>query len=439
MQSDRILTRDFVLVTFTSLFCILNYFFLLIIIVDFAETLGGSPFMGGLAAGVYVISGMASRIFFGKYIEMVGRKRMLLIGLASAVAVSFLYPFASSMALLIAVRLVHGVTYGISSTCSNDIVAKLVPPKRRGEAMGYYFLNATAAMAIGPLIGMVLADSDSFTLVFNLGTLMYISALLCALFIRVPEEDLTREQRSEAKGFGTRSVLQLSAVPLALTSMVFYLSYSGVLSFISSYTEGTPMEGPATFFFLSVAAGTLISRFYTGRLYDSRGPNVVLIPAMTLFIIGLAVYAVTSNPYAFLCSGFLIGYRISNVFAICQTIVIAAAPPHRYGVTTATFNSINDLGSGLGPSIMGILVIALGYSEMYLVCVLIAIGSLALYWFAHGRAVHAGAARNLYYKEGIGDGHGDLPRREDLRHRDHRFQGREPHAHHPPDEGARGR
>lgn len=385
MSGNRILTRDFVLVTVSSLFCILNYFFLLIVIVDFSSTLGGSPFLGGLAAGVYVISGMVSRLLFGKYIELHGRKKMFVIGLCIALAVSCLYPFISSMAMLIAVRLAHGVAYGIASTCSNDIVAKILPHERRGEGMGYYFLSATVAMAIGPFLGMTFGETGDFTLIFILGSLMYLLALVCAVFIRVPEEDLTEDQKASARGFGRDSMIQATAVPLAITSMVFYLSYSGVLSFISSYTEGTDLAGPATFFFLTVAGGTLISRFYSGRLYDSKGPNIVLLPAMVLFIIGMAVFATTRNPYAFLGSGFLIGYGVSNVFSICQTIVISNSPPHRYGVTTATFNSINDLGSGLGPSIMGIVISIAGFNEMYGMCVVIAIVSLCLYWCVHGR------------------------------------------------------
>ena len=384
-MADSILSRGFVLVTLSALFINLNYFFLFIVIVDFSESLGASAFLGGIAAGIYVVGGLISRLFFGKYIELVGRKRMLICCLSIAIFIGCLYPFITSVAILIPIRFLHGMALALASSCNNDIVAKLIPEKRKGEGMGYYFLSSTIAMAVGPFVGMFFAGSESFNFVFILGVAMIILALLCGLFITVEEEELTDEQKREARGFRIGNMFQLDAIPLAITSMVFYFSYSGILSFISSFTEGGPLKDAAAFFFLFVAAGTLVSRFLSGRIFDRRGANIVIIPAMLLFILGLYVYSTTSEPWLFLLSGLPIGYGISNVYAICQTIVLRRSPQHHYGVTTSTFNALNDIGNGLGPTVMGLLITTIGFGDMYAVSIGIAFLSLAIYWMVHGR------------------------------------------------------
>ena len=125
MQRERLFTKDFMLDTVISLCCSLNYFTLLINITGFAmSTFGASSTEAGLAAGIYVIGGLISRVTLGKYVEMVGRKRMLMLGLTIALVMSVTYFFVSSMAMLYVIRFLHGTAYGISSTCTGACGSK---------------------------------------------------------------------------------------------------------------------------------------------------------------------------------------------------------------------------------------------------------------------------------------------------------------------------
>ena len=337
MAGERIFTRDFILDMFLTLFCSLNYFALLINIVDFSDDVfHATSAESGFAVGIYVIGGLLARLFIGKYVELVGRKRMLIIGVVFAVLMSAAYFAVSSIEMLYVVRFLHGMSYGISSTCTGDIVSKLVPPSRRGEGLGYYGLAFTASSAIGPLLGMKLGATGNWDLVFGVGVMLYVFALVCAVVIHVPEEELTEEQVKQARSFDVKNLLQVSALPLAITSMVFYFSYSGVLSFMSSYSAEIDLVEAATYFFVIFSVATLISRLTTGRIYDSKGANIVMIPAFVSFFGGMVVFSQTSNPYIFLGSAFFMGYGVSIVFSICQAIVVAESPAHRYGVTTST-------------------------------------------------------------------------------------------------------
>ena len=386
MQRERLFTKDFVLDTAISLCCSLNYFTLLINITGYAMlTFGATSTEAGLAAGIYVIGGLISRVTLGKYVEMVGRKKMLILGLSIALIMSVTYFFVSSMAVLYIVRFLHGTAYGISSTCTNDIIARILPQSRRGEGLGYFLLSVTIATAIGPFLGMGFGQDGNYTAVFTVGLIMYSVALVLALFLKVPEETLTEEQKAEARSFDLKHMFQFSAVPLAITCMVFYFAYSGVLSFISSYAEAIDLVEAAMYFYLAVAVGTLISRLTTGKIYDSRGPNIVMFPAYIAFFVGMVAFSQATSAVVLLCAGFVIGYGVSIVYTINQAIVVSKSPARRYGVTTSTFAAIVDLGSGLGPSVMGMILAFAGYREMYLICAFISLISLVMYWFIHGR------------------------------------------------------
>ena len=385
MQRERLFTKDFVLDTAISLCCSLNYFTLLINITGYAMlTFEATSTEAGLAAGIYVIGGLISRVTLGKYVEMVGRKKMLILGLSIALIMSVTYFFVSSMAVLYIVRFLHGTAYGISSTCTNDIIARILPQSRRGEGLGYFLLSVTIATAIGPFLGMGFGQDGNYTAVFTVGLIMYSVALVLALFLKVPEETLTEEQKAEARSFDLKHLFQFSAVPLAITCMVFYFAYSGVLSFISSYAEAIDLVEAAMYFYLAVAVGTLISRLTTGKIYDSRGPNIVMFPAYIAFFVGMVAFSQATSAVVLLCAGFVIGYGVSIVYTINQAIVVSKSPARRYGVTTSTFAAIVDLGSGLGPSIMGMILAFAGYREMYLICAFISLISLVMYWFIHG-------------------------------------------------------
>ncbi len=380
MSQNRIFSRDFILDAAISLFCSLNYFALLINIVGFStETFGATAAEAGLAAGVYVIGGLLARIFIGKYVELVGRKRMLIAGVSFALIMSIAYFWVSSLIMLYAVRLLHGLAYGVTSTCTNDIVSKLLPRERRGEGMGYFLLSVTFASAIGPLLGMELGATGDYGLVFSVGVVMYTLALICALLIHVKDEELTEQQISDAKSFRPENLIQKAAIPLAAICMVFYFAYSGVLSFIDSFSQETGMVTAATFFFVLISAGTLISRLTTGKIFDRKGPDVVMFPGYIAFIVGMLVYANTRSDILFLASGFVIGYGISIIYSVCQTMVINNTPPHRYGVTTSTFSAIVDLGSGMGPMILGVILPLTGFVGMYIMCAMIGVVSLLMY------------------------------------------------------------
>ena len=64
-----------------------------------------------------------------------------MIGTAICLLAMGSYLFASTIFLLLAVRILHGAGFGITTTTYGTVVSDLIPSARRGEGMGYFGLS----------------------------------------------------------------------------------------------------------------------------------------------------------------------------------------------------------------------------------------------------------------------------------------------------------
>lgn len=386
-EEPKIISRNYLLCMGMSFCAGLNFFILVVSVAGFALTqFHVSESEAGLAVGIYVIGGLIGRFAFGKYIELVGRKRMLLIVIVFAILMSIMYNGAYTFTELCVIRFFHGVSYGLASSCITAIVSKALPPQRRGEGMGYYYLSTTLAMCIGPLLGLYFSGKENYEFIFSVGVILYTAALILAAFIIPEEEELTDEQIDMAKSFNLKNMLELSVIPLALSAMLMFLSYSTVNSFMSSYTQEIGLRDTALFFYLTVALGSLVSRLL-GKYYDTYGANKLVIPGFASFIIGMFLFTTMTSAIQMYIAGVMVGFGYAMMITVGQTAVMSRVEPHRYGVTTSTFTSILDIGTGCGPMFLGFLIPMIGYRGMYFMGVIIAILALVLYWFVFGRTV----------------------------------------------------
>ncbi len=140
-----------------------NYYGLMVVVADYAmKTYDAPAATAGLAASIFVIGALIARLLSGRIMDRVGRKRLLMIGALFEVVFSALYLVGVGLWLLFALRLLHGIAYGMCSTAIGTIVTALVPDNRKGEGVGYYMLSVTLGAAIGPFLGMFLTQNAGF-------------------------------------------------------------------------------------------------------------------------------------------------------------------------------------------------------------------------------------------------------------------------------------
>jgi predicted MFS family arabinose efflux permease len=388
MNNPRLWTKDFALITLSNIFIALNLYLLIVSISPYAMAkFHSSPSQAGLATGIFMIGILIARLFTGKWIERIGRAKVLKTGLFLSLITSSLYFAVASIGNLLVVRLLHGAALGIASTGAATIAAYIIPRERRGEGLAYFMLGVTLATAIGPFIAMFLSRHGNFTMVFIACTISAALSLAIAFFVSVPEISLTTEQLDGTKGFTIRSFLEPKAIPVTIVCGVLYFCYSSVLSFLATYAKGIHLVDAASIFYVVYAAAVLASRPYAGRLFDSKGENTVMYPAIIIFVAGMFVLGQAHHGYTLLLSAALIGIGSSAVQSFSQAISIRVTAPHRIGLATSTFFVSMDFAIGIGPFIFGLFVPLIGYRGIYAGGGMVALACTLLYYLLHGSKV----------------------------------------------------
>lgn len=395
MNSQKLWTKDFILATLSGLFAAMVIYITMTTLAMYAVvSFQASASIAGLVASIFVLGGVIGRIFSGRYIERIGRRKLILSGCVLFFLVSLAYLLPVGIVPLLIIRLLHGATFGIIHNALSTVVVSLIPPNRRGEGIGFFSLNFTIATALGPFTGILVIQYFSYTMLFAVCALSAFMCLLLACFIKIERPVFTDKQIAHLNGkFTFKDIFERDALPLAFVIIFMSLCYTAVPAFLNSYTTELHLTYIAPLFFIVYGISILIFRPLAGKLLDKKGDNIVMIPSIAFFAASLFVLSFAHSKFLFLLAAVLMALGYGNILNMGQTIAVKSVDSHRVGTATSTYFVFSDAGMGLGPLIMGFIVTWKGFSYMFLVEAVIVTLAILLYYFVHGR--------NAYKKAGI--------------------------------------
>ncbi|PLS15615.1 MFS transporter [Bacillus sp. M6-12] len=356
--SDKIWTRDFILICVANFFIFLGFQMTLPTLPLFVEHLGGNDQLIGMIVGVFTFSALFIRPYAGRILETKGRGFVFLLGLGIFVISIGSYGFVASLVFLFGMRLVQGVGWGFSTTASGTIATDLIPPRRRGEGMGYYGLSGSLAMAFGPSLGLFLVDSISFTLFFSICAILGLIAFLLSARINYVKgiNPVAKAKRWD--------VYEKTALKPSILLFFITVTFGGIATFLPLYTDEKGISGIQWYFFL-YAMAVLLSRTFAGKLYDLKGHRFLFLPGAVLIFIAMLLLAWLPNSTILYIAAVLYGLGFGSLQPALQTWAIENAPLNRKGMANATFFSFFDLGVGVGAMFFGQIGHSLGYVSIY--------------------------------------------------------------------------
>ncbi|MDR2487593.1 MAG: MFS transporter [Clostridiales Family XIII bacterium] len=383
----RLWNKNFVIATVSNLFYAFVFFTLMATLAGYAtERYSVDEGIAGLTVSIFVVGSLVMRIFAGKYLEIVGRRRMMFLGGAMSMAAALCYFLPVGLGAFIAFRVLNGMAWGLICNVLNTLVVDYIPPHRRGEGIGFFTLSNILATAVGPLLGLLCVDHFGYRSQFWLIAAISFVPLVLLPFLKVRELELTQEERRAARAsFRLGDVFEPKAVPIALVAIVMTTCYSALPAFIRLYSDSLGFPWVAPLYFVAYAAVVLFSRPLSGRLLDRVGDNPVLYPAISFFGLGVFVISFATSPVFFFASAALQGVGYGALFSAFQAVAVNAAPPHRLGLAMSTYYVFADAGMGIGPFVWGAVVHRIGYAHNYLAETCVIFFGLFLYWLLHGR------------------------------------------------------
>ncbi|MFB5282641.1 MFS transporter [Peribacillus sp. Hz7] len=376
-NASKIWTMPFFVALINNFFLFIVYYSLITILpVYVIRELKGSEVQAGLMMTIFMLSAIFVRPFSGKIIDVLGKRKTLIVAELFFGLSTFLYLWVDDLYLLLALRFFHGIWFSIVTTVLIAIANDIVPDKRKGEGLGYFAMSMNLAVVVGPFIALTAVQFFPYQSLFLGLAVAIVIGFLGSFSIKISEN---RPIILERKPLSIHDLFEVRAIPIAIVGCLTAFSYSSIMSFISVYAEGEGVFEYVSLFFVVFASAMILVRPFTGRLYDRRGPNYVIYPSFIFFAIGLFVLSSMHSVTMLLIAGALIGMGYGSIVPCFQTLAIQSAEKHRSSHATSTFFTLFDSGMAAGAFVLGIISSYLGYSMLYIICGIIVVITIPVY------------------------------------------------------------
>ena len=418
--AETIWSRNLIIITLSNFMLFLGFEMLIVTLPVYIAQCGGSDTVVGLSAGIFTFAALLIRAVAGWLLDRFGRRIVFTAGLIVMILIALLYGAIVSVGLIIAVRILHAVGWGLSSTASNTIATDNLPTARFAEGMGYFALSNSLGMAAGPALGLMILNRTGFRSMFAFSAATVGAALILSFFMTTrtaldlhgddpetdtrtvrdlpgngPETDMQtpddprisnipeadRPAGAAASRKPRQSVVDTHALFPAVTILLISTSYGALTGFVALFGAERSI-GNSGIYFAIYAVSMLLTRPAAGKLTDRRGTAFVVWPGMVLTFLGMICLGSAHGLLLFLISAILYGAGMGICMSSLEALAVASVPAKRRGSATATFMIGFDGGIGIGSVIAGLLASAFGYGTMYLIISIFIVLSAA--WFFTG-------------------------------------------------------
>ena len=375
-KQDRIITKDFAFIWLANFFIFLGFQMTLPTLPIFVKELGGTDQLIGIIVGIFTFSALLFRPYVGHALETKGRGKVYLFGLILFVLSVGTFGFLTSVAMLFVMRIIQGIGWGFSTTASGTIATDIIPPKRRGEGMGYYGLSSNLALAFGPALGLALVGFISFQMLFLISACLGVIAFILAMNIKYKKVEASPHVTKVARF----DVLEKSAINPSVILFFITATFGGIASFLPLHAIEQGVSG-IEYYFIVYALFLMLSRVFAGKIYDRKGDLYVIPPGILLIFTAMILLAWLPNTAMLIVAGSLYGFGFGMVQPALQAWAVDKADNNRKGMANATFFSSFDLGVGIGAIVFGQIAYLYGYHFIYMMSAASAIIALLYYFY----------------------------------------------------------
>jgi len=350
----------------------------------------------------------------GKLADLLGRRRIFIVGLAIFTASSLACGLATGATVLIGARVIQGVGSALMNPATLSIITATFPPRQRGTAIGIWVGVSAMALAIGPLVGGILTEQINWSWIFFINVPVGIVGIIVARIVIDESRDESEEQRLdlpgllssgaglfaltygliEANSYGWTSGRILGSFVVAAAALALFvvlehrqrvpmldlslfrnstfagantvmllvaLAMFGMFFFNSLYLQRvlhfSAIETGASFLPMTVLI-VLIAPV-AGRFSDRIGSRWLMgvgLVSLSASLLSFSRLGVDSSFWDVLPGLLLGGVGMSLAMTPTTAAAMGSVPVDKAGVGSAVLNSMRQVGGSLGIALMGAIV-----------------------------------------------------------------------------------
>ncbi|MCY6959801.1 MFS transporter [Clostridium brassicae] len=371
---EKLWNRYFILALIITIGVNLTCNLLLSTISIYAKKITGTDTYAGIMTGAFTLAALIIRLFAGKLLDKLGRKKILILGVVITALSTIAYAFTNEISLLVIFRVIQGFGFGISSTAVATIVTDVTPQSRMLEGIGYSGVGITITTAIGPsmALNIVGKEYDKFNLLFITTFAVAIVTMIIAFFLSYEKNIDIDSKKDKTEKSNVSSGISKEIVVPALILFLAAVAESTILSFTALYGIELGFSNIGLFFTIN-ALGILASRLFINQIVDRFGFNIVVSVGLLIFAVSIWGMAMVKAMRVLIILGFLCGIMMGSLLPIINLMILNTVSKDKRGVANAIYYALLDSGYGIGSILWGFIVVKFGYRTIY-TCAGIALG-----------------------------------------------------------------
>jgi MFS transporter, DHA1 family, multidrug resistance protein len=373
-------------ILFLVMFLVMIGFGIIIPVLPFyAEEMGATPTQLGLLMAVYSLMQLIFAPFWGKLSDRIGRKPIMMIGIAGLSLSFFIQAMSTELWMLFAARIIGGVLSSANMPTAMAYVADITTPENRGKGMGIIGAAVGLGFVFGPAIGGIFSESSMSIPFYLAGASSLITLVIIYFFLK---ESLQKNaDNNQSNNVSRWKAFSGPASILFLLQLLISLSLSGLeatFAYFAAQKAGLGAVQLGYIFMIMGFAGALVQGGLVGRLTKKYGEGKVIQGGIIVSAIGFSLILLVGSftTAALFLSIFGIG---NGVIRPSVSSLLTKTTDSGHGSATGLLSSFDSLGRIVGPPLGGWL-FSLSIGLPYISGAIISVLAFVLYQFYRSKA-----------------------------------------------------
>ncbi|MGI6629349.1 MAG: MFS transporter [Bacillota bacterium] len=382
-KKKTIWTWNFILLCVITIFLYSTFKMLVPVIPKYADFLGYDKGVIGTIIAPIAFMGIIARPVTGWLSDLYGRKKLFIGTVVIYLFAMIILLFAKSAVMLFIMAIIMGIGFTASNGITNVMAVDIVGPERKGEGLGLVSIFSTATLFYSPLLSLTISEKYGYNHVFILALVLVGLGLLFTCLIRskstLRNENVKEGSEVREKTSIVGDVIKDGNMKKAFILMLLMaLPYSGIQSFLPLHAAEQGIQNIGTWYTV-YAVVFMIVRTLAGRIYDLKGPNIIVTTSFFFTIISYFILAKSTSLWFYYVAAILYGYGIGGLHISFCAIAIEKIKVEARGLALTTIMGAYDFGLGFGGIIAGYVAQFTSYSSMYMYSIVASLIGLLLF------------------------------------------------------------
>ncbi|HET7269129.1 MAG TPA: MFS transporter [Oleiagrimonas sp.] len=353
---------------------------------------GATPFLVGLAIGIYGFAQALLQVPVGLASDRFGRHLTITIGLLVFIAGSVVAALAQGIDGIIVGRVLQGL--GAVSGASQALAADHSDADNRSKVMGIIGVSIGAAFVLAIILSAPLAAVSGLSGLFGLTAVLALGAIVL-LWVVVPRPARRRAPAAARLPDVLRMVVrpQLAVLNVSVFMMHAMLTAAFVaLPLLLTRRTGIALTDQWQLYLPVMLVSALVMGGVLRRVTSLAGSmRLVLVCALGLGV-ALAGFAADAHDQLVLWLAAVVFFSAFNLLeANLPSLVSRLAPADLRGAAMGGFATCQFLGAGMGGLLGGVMMQRVGLSAVFWAGVALVVIWLPLLWWGRRHVIAAGA------------------------------------------------